>query len=231
MRRIFLFVFALACVNATLRTGFQQYENGNPTTVIQMGTFAPAQATQTATVTGNPYETLIAKLESRVGTLTADQKAGASAILKELHASLTAANKPANLNLAAYLLASTYQDTSLLATEEKLVADEKKKSIQTAYFELGFQGRGFVHFTGAFNYNRFSQYTGLDFSSTPALLLTVENAAKVLVYGALNGKFTGAKIEKFIPANGTADFVKARRAINGDLKATEIAKLAKEIVA
>ena len=232
MLKIFIFVIAVAIANASVQTGFSTYTDSTPVTVLTP-TESAIKLTASASAiaeTANPYTLLVTKMTNSL-QLSAEQTNNANAITVQLHAQLTAASKPANQRLAAYLLATAYSDNNLQTKEEVLQTDAKKAQIQAAYRNQGFQGRGFVHFTGAFNYFRFSKFTGIDIATYPQNLLQANTAAKVFVYGALNGKFTGQKIERYIPAEGQFDLVAARRAINGDIRASDIAKLAQTLLA
>ena len=138
-------------------------------------------------------------------------------------------NQAINKNIASYLLATAFVDSKLIPTEEKIISG--KKAIQDKYFSTGHNGRGFIHFTGFFNYQRIGREVNLDLERNPVLLMDSKNAAKVLVYGALKGLFTGSSILSSIRQTGKPDFIGARKAINGNLKAEEIALLAEKISA
>ena len=236
MSKILCFVFAVAIFGSVAKAEFVPYTLGSPVTPIIGGSKgiskAPSHSKQVIAKLGNeivnPYEKFVSKLAKQVGGLTSAQSDAALAITVELNNHLIAQNLPTNDNLAAYLLATAYVDSSLVPTEEKLRTDDKAK-IQATYFKHGHQGRGYVPFTGAFNYNRFARDINVNIDTNPALLLDKNIAAKVLIFGALNGRFTGTKIGKFIPASGNVDFVGARRAINGDVNAVSVAKLASDI--
>ena len=233
MFKIFIFVIAIAIANASVTTGYNTYSTATPSSVLTptTGTVQPVilRSAQEDTLS-NPYEELVTRMTTKLG-LSGTQNENAKVITSTLHKRLTAALKGTNMRLAAYLIATAYADNNLLTTPEVLQTDEKKRKIQESYVAQGFQGRGFVHFTGAFNYNRFAKFVNSNFNIIPQNLENNQVAADVLVFGALQGKFTGEKIEKFIPAQGEFDLVKARRAINGDVRANEIAKLAQEILA
>lgn len=92
---------------------------------------------------------------------------------------------------------------------------------------IKFAGRGHVQLTGRTNYEKMSKYLGLDLISNPDLLLDMTPSARVLVHGMLTGIFTGVGVTKFINKD-KADYVNARRVINGTDKATVIAKIAKD---
>ena len=234
MSKFLSFVFALAILSASIRSEFVPFDKGSPVPVLTGKgrgiPDAPDRPAPQASKSGskNPYESLVTRLAQKVSGLTSEQMMSANAIINELDQQLTSANQPENKKLAAYLLATAYSDTSLLPTEEQLATDSKAK-FQVEYFKQGFQGRGFVHFTGAYNYNRLARDINVAINSNPKLLMDSKVAAKVLVFGALNGHFTGIKLTNFIPSSGAVDFVGARRAINGDINAVSIAKLATDI--
>ncbi len=236
MSKILCFVFAIAIFGAAVNAEFVASTAGAPSHTIPSNSrgipnapvLQTASAAPVSTSGKNPYESLVKKLAAKVGTLTDAQTDAANAIIAEVHQQLTSRNEPENVNLAAYFLATAYSDASLVPTEEKLKSDAKGTK-QASYFRQGHQGRGYVHFTGAYNYDRFAKDLKLAIDSNPALLLDKTVAAKVLVFGALNGRFTGLKIGQFVPSAGKVDFVAARRAINGDVNAVSIAKLAADI--
>jgi len=59
-----------------------------------------------------------------------------------------------------------------------------------------------------------SKNLGIDIYNNPDLVLDSEIAAKVMVYGMMNGSFTNSKLRDHI--NGTKkDFFNARRIVNG----------------
>lgn len=232
MLKIFIFVIAFAIANASVQTGFSTYTTGTPVTVLTptASAISLTATPSTITETANPYTLLVTKMTAKL-QLSPEQTGNAIFITAQLHTQLTSAGKGVNQRLASYLLATAYSDNNLQTKEEVLQTDPKKAKIQAAYRSQGYQGRGFTHFTGAFNYYRFSKFVSVDIATYPTKLLEGETAAKVFVYGALNGKFTGQKIERYIPADGKFDLVAARRAVNGDIRASDIAKLAQELLA
>jgi len=90
-----------------------------------------------------------------------------------------------------------------------------------------YYGRGYVQLTWDYNYEKYGKLLGKELLKHPALALEPENALFVLVHGFKTGAFTGRKISDYINVH-EADFVKARRCINGKDKANEIAALAKK---
>jgi hypothetical protein len=237
MSKIFIFVFALAIMaSVSNQSGFQQFtDSRTPGSAAQDS--LPATPVITASDMVDPYKThtdLKASFENYGKTtlqLTVAQINAAKQIVDAVTALFKKSNALANARLCAYLIATAYVDYSLTPAEEKLSTDATTRAVQQPYFDNGFQGRGYAFFTGPFNYNRFAQYIGTDIASTPSNLLKSKIAAKVLAYGAINGKFTGMKLARFIPESGNADFVSARNAINGDINSDKIATFAQQILA
>lgn len=239
LKRILIFVFAIAIVNASITSGTVFYDKSGsaqksstaPSSVPTAPPKKPVVSSSAVASTPNPYVPLVEKLAAKYGVKDS-QYDNALTITQELHNSLSAALEPANFNFAAFLLASAYADTGLIPTEEKLSAKTDVAAAQKKYFDQGYYGRGFVHFTGLFNYERFTRQLNIDLSHTPEQLLNPTVAAKVLVFGALNGKFTGEKLSNFLGAKTASQvqFKDARRSINGDNNAVAIGKMAFELV-
>lgn len=90
------------------------------------------------------------------------------------------------------------------------------RSIQEA-FDL--RGRGLSQITGFRNYNIFG------IAGNPDAALEIEKAVEILFTGMKLGIFTGKKLDHYI-GNSSADYINARRIINGTDKAAHIANLA-----
>lgn len=93
-------------------------------------------------------------------------------------------------------------------------------------------GRGYVQMTGKANYARAAAELGLPLVLDPDLALQPEIAARIMRHGMQEGWFTGKRFETYLPA--TADihqFTNARRIINGQDRAVEIAGYALEFQA
>lgn len=92
-----------------------------------------------------------------------------------------------------------------------------------------YAGRGYVQLTGLANYRRFGAELALPLVTDPDLALRTDVAARVLTLGMGKGLFTGRKLDDFLPAHGKAErfrYIAARRIINGQDKAEEIADMA-----
>jgi hypothetical protein len=80
-----------------------------------------------------------------------------------------------------------------------------------------YAGRGYVQLTGRDNYYRYGIADDPDRALDPAV------AAQIMVDGMEAGRFTGKKLNDYLPG----DYVNARRIINGTDKAVQIAGYAK----
>ncbi len=92
---------------------------------------------------------------------------------------------------------------------------------------LRFKGRGYVQITGRANYLRLGQALGVGnaFVQQPAMVLEPAHAYRIMSEGMRRGLFTGRKLATYIDDAG-CDYVGARRIINGQDKAVEIADYA-----
>lgn len=88
-----------------------------------------------------------------------------------------------------------------------------------------FRGRGYAQLTGRYNYTFASGRLGLPLSTEPDLALKAGTAARILITGCLEGWFTSRKLGRYI-ADGKADYVEARRVVNGTDRAADIARYA-----
>jgi putative chitinase len=93
-------------------------------------------------------------------------------------------------------------------------------------------GRGYVQMTGRANYARAQAELGVPLLDDPDLALQPEIAAKILRRGMQEGWFTGRNFERYLPAEADIhQFTNARRIINGQDRAVEIAGYALEFQA
>lgn len=92
---------------------------------------------------------------------------------------------------------------------------------------LRFKGRGYVQITGRANYLRLGQALGVGsaFVQQPAMALEPAHAYRIMSVGMRRGLFTGRRLETYLNDTG-CDYVAARRIINGQDKAVEIAAYA-----
>ena len=92
-----------------------------------------------------------------------------------------------------------------------------------------YKGRGYVMTTGRTNYEKFSLIFNIDFITNPELIAEKENSYKIMIYGFINGSFTGKKLSDYIEGD-KLDFYNARRIINGMDKAKLISDYAYKIL-
>lgn len=90
-------------------------------------------------------------------------------------------------------------------------------------------GMGFVQLTWLENYKKFQpllkEKFSVDIIKEPKYLLRIDVSAFVLVYGMMNGMFSGKKLSTYINS-GKTDYPGARKVVNGTDKAEHIASIA-----
>jgi len=101
-----------------------------------------------------------------------------------------------------------------------------RKARELGNIEVGdgyrYRGRGYCQITGRNNYRKF----GIE--DNPEMALDPQTAFNILERGMREGTFTGKKIIDYINTSG-ADYKNARRVINGQDRAAEIAGYARNI--
>jgi len=129
----------------------------------------------------------------------------------------------------AYVLATVQWETNrtFKPVKEAYWLDEDWRKNNLQYYP--YYGRGFVQLTWKNNYQKYSQILGVDLVNDPDKALENNLALFVLVHGFKTGTFTGRKITDYINES-QADFVNARRCINGTDHAHDIAQLAKNVL-
>ncbi|MBK6544251.1 MAG: hypothetical protein IPO78_10035 [Saprospiraceae bacterium] len=90
-----------------------------------------------------------------------------------------------------------------------------------------FHGRGYVQITGRKNYAKAKKLTGVDLINEPERAKDPALAYHIAMQGMTDGWFTGKKLSNYFFDN-TADYVNARKIINGLDKADKIADIARE---
>ncbi|MER8734243.1 hypothetical protein NKH28_31345 [Mesorhizobium sp. M1227] len=88
-----------------------------------------------------------------------------------------------------------------------------------------FCGRGFVQLTGRGNYTLWARLLNVDLISNPDLVLQPDFATAILFEGMIEGLFTGRGLPDYFDGS-KADWVNARRIINGKDKADLVASYA-----
>ena len=148
---------------------------------------------------------------------------------------------------SAYLLATTYHETAHTFKPIEEYGKGKGRKYGTIYTNTKgvkygiagsggdtylysdyphlYYGRGFVQLTHWVNYKFAGEQLGIDLLHNPHLALNAKYAAEILVRGFVQGWFTGKKISDYIN-DKKKDLLGARRCINGNDKAKEIADIA-----
>lgn len=162
------------------------------------------------------------------GKLSQTQVDGLNTLLDVLE------NSRVGVNHAAYMLATAYHETAhtMQPIEEYGRGKgrdygKKLKMTRVPYTvpdEL-YYGRGYVQLTWYENYEKAGEKLGIDLLNRPDLALDATNAAGIMIYGMSEGWFTGKKLSDYI-GSYTADYLDARRIINGMDKAAQIADYA-----
>ena len=135
------------------------------------------------------------------------------------------------INEAAYMLATAYHETAhtMQPIEEygkgrgrdygKRLKMSRKPYSDTLPL---YYGRGYVQLTWYENYEKAGKKVGVDLLNEPGWALSAPIAAKIMREGMIEGWFTGKKLGEYVGLR-TADYVSARRIINGMDKAQFIA--------
>ena len=115
----------------------------------------------------------------------------------------------------AYILATAWHESWLKPIKEiRASQGTSLYNTQNQYWYTGYYGRGFVQLTWQSNYQKMGNWLGIDLVNNPDLALQPDIAAKILVYGMINGSFTGKKLSDYITGSYN-DFYNARRVVNG----------------
>lgn len=130
----------------------------------------------------------------------------------------------------AYVLATVKHETgNFMPQDEWGFGKGKPYGIPDAQTGQVYYGRGYVQLTWKTNYQRFSHLLGIDLVNNPGLANQTSIAYKILSLGMRKGLFTGKKFEDYRLPDGSLDYVKCRRIVNGKDKAEAIAKTAKRM--
>lgn len=164
-----------------------------------------------------------AQIRSLFGRMSQSQVEGLNSLLDAVGGCL--------INEAAYMLATAYHETAhtMQPIEEygkgrgrdygKRLKMSRKPYSDTLPI---YYGRGYVQLTWYENYDKAGRLLKLDLLRQPELALQADVAAKIMREGMFDGWFTGKKLGEYIGLR-TAEYVSARRIINGMDKAQLIA--------
>lgn len=168
-------------------------------------------------------------IRSQFGRLNQSQVDGFNAILKAINEWGGDAKNPLYV---AYMLATAWHETA--RTMKPIEEYGKGKGRRygsnidingTRYSGLKhfYYGRGYVQLTWLTNYKNMGKILGVDLVNKPELALDHHTASKIMIYGMLNGSFTGKRLSNYLKKGTLEEFKQARRIINGMDKATNIA--------
>ncbi len=137
-----------------------------------------------------------------------------------------------SINHLAYVLATAHHESCLGNWMEEFASGEDyegRRDLGNTQSGDGvrFKGRGFVQLTGRTNYQAYSDILGLDLVGNPNLAKDRTIAAKITAHGMKTGRYTGVSLSDYQKADGSYDFVNARRIINGTDRAEKIAAQAR----
>ena len=135
----------------------------------------------------------------------------------------------------AYILGTAHHECRFKAIPEiRAKRGTVVFNFQERYWHTGFYGRGFPQLTWKKNYLKFSPVVGIDLVKNPEAVLSPEIGATILVYGMMHGSFTALKLESknrlskyFPPDCGKADWMNARKIVNGTFQADKVATAAR----
>lgn len=164
-----------------------------------------------------------AQIRSLFGRMSQSQVEGLNSLLDAVGGCL--------INEAAYMLATAYHETAhtMQPIEEygkgrgRDYGKRLKMNRQPYSASLPiYYGRGYVQLTWYENYDKAGRLLKLDLLRQPELALQADVAAKIMREGMFEGWFTGKKLGEYVGLR-TAEYVSARRIINGMDKAQLIA--------
>ncbi len=173
------------------------------------------------------------------GRLNTAQVSGMTALIAGWRA-LTDSDDPRRL---AYCLATAFHETggrmqpvresfapsdrAAMLRLERAYAAGRLPQVRTPYWRQdadgrSWFGRGLVQITHKRNYEILSAATGIDLVGDPGRAMELDVAVKILVVGMRDGLFSGVKLADVF-GRGTADWIGARRIVNGRDRAALVA--------
>lgn len=139
----------------------------------------------------------------------------------------------APLEWVAYSLATAYHETAftMQPIREYGRGKGRKYGAPAGPYRLVYYGRGYVQLTWDYNYTKATDElrkrgaigSGDDLLRNPELAIRPDIAAAVMIFGMIDGWFTGKRLRNYF-RDGICDPVNARRIINGTDQAERIAR-------
>lgn len=165
------------------------------------------------------YAALRARGSGVFGTsLSQQQVNGLNSLLDE------AVNRAVPLRHFAYMLATAYHETAHTMQPIREIGKGKGRKYGKPVDPYGhvYYGRGYVQLTWIENYAKASKALGVNFVKDPDRVMEPKLAAAIMFVGMAEGWFTTKKLTDYILGT-KADYVGARKIINGTDKAKTIA--------
>ena len=154
-----------------------------------------------------------------IGKITTSQLQGFEAILDKWEA-----DNWKDLRWLAYILATAYHETAHTMKPVREYGRGRGHQHGEVHPKTGqiYYGRGHVQLTQDYNYLRFGKLLGIDLYKNPDLAMQMDISLKILFIGMVQGMFTGKTLGQYFN-DDTADWVEARRIVNGKDRAELIA--------
>ena len=128
--------------------------------------------------------------------------------------------------MLAYILATTFHETAstMQPIEEYGKGSTKPYGKPAGPYSQKYYGRGYVQLTWYDNYKRQDDKLSLnnDLEQRPDIALDPMIALQVIVFGMVDGDFTGRKLSQYFTSDDT-NWYDARTIVNGHDKASTIA--------
>lgn len=177
-------------------------------------------------------ELFIQQINANVGKITPPATAGIELILDE------AEKRNTPINDLAYILATAWWETAKTmqpVREAFFISKDTSKAEQWRKRNLHYYpyyGRGYVQLTWKHNYKFAGEKLGHDFVNHPDLVMDPQNAIEIMFTGMQQGWFSGKSLDDYIDDieesdnKDIAEYIQARKVINGKDKAVAIAGIA-----
>ncbi|WP_105440988.1 hypothetical protein [Neorhizobium sp. T25_13] len=122
-------------------------------------------------------------------------------------------------------------DRSAITRLDEAFAAGRLGSVKTPYWRpdaegKSWLGRGLVQLTHRRNYEAMSAVTGIDLVADPGRAMEMPVSVAILIEGMRRGSFTGRKLGDYF-GQGRAEWVGARKIINGNDRADLVARHAR----
>ncbi len=151
---------------------------------------------------------------------------------RQLLTFIAADNNIQDQRWVAYLLATVRHETGFTYAPVEEIGRGAGRPYGVPHPHTGqtYYGRGHVQITWLGNYRKFGDRLGIDLVNRPQLALDPATSYQIASLGMTQGIFTGVGLPRFIH-DGIADYLNARKIINGLDQAEVIAGYAQQFAA